>query len=206
VVAERKQREEEAERKRQAEVERQRLAAVNSRKQATNFTSPAQLDQDDLSSERFGANYYAKLRDLLAAQDWKAADQETLVRWCEVMDRQSPGGLRIWHIEKFPCLDLRNIDHLWVKYSNGKFGFSVQKEIWQSCVSPADMAQFEAFGDRVGWRKDGNWVSYDSLVADSSLSSAGEFPAVLAGGGWFWGVRYFFWGGVLFSRVKTCKL
>ncbi len=30
------------------------------------------------------------------------------------------------------CEDLRTIDQLWVKYSNGRFGFSVQKRIWHS--------------------------------------------------------------------------
>ncbi len=40
--------------------------------------------------------------------------------------------LRIQDIQLFPCIDLRTIDQLWVRYSNGRFGFSVQKRIWQS--------------------------------------------------------------------------
>ncbi|CCQ59603.1 GUN4 domain-containing protein, partial [Crocosphaera watsonii] len=32
--------------------------------------------------------------------------------------------------DNFPCEDLRIIDQLWVKYSNGQFGFSVQKQIY----------------------------------------------------------------------------
>jgi hypothetical protein len=38
----------------------------------------------------------------------------------------------------FPCTDLRTIDGLWVKYSNGHFGFSVQKEIYLSVGGKAD--------------------------------------------------------------------
>ncbi|WP_375342016.1 GUN4 domain-containing protein, partial [Okeania sp. SIO3B5] len=34
-------------------------------------------------------------------------------------------------IDNFPCEDLHTIDQLWVKYSDGKFGFSVQMEIYQ---------------------------------------------------------------------------
>ena len=30
-------------------------------------------------------------------------------------------------IEKIPCKDLNVIDKLWIKYSNGRFGFRVQK-------------------------------------------------------------------------------
>jgi uncharacterized caspase-like protein/glucan-binding YG repeat protein len=171
--AEARRQRKEAEQEKQAEAERQRLAAVNLRKQVTTPTSPAQPDQDDLSSERFGANYYAKLRDLLAAQDWKAADRETADRMCEVMNRQKAGWLKVEDVEKFPCLDLRNIDRLWVKYSQGKFGFSVQKEIWQSCGSPTEYNKsWYRFGAAVGWRTKGflgmggEWMLYSQLTFD----------------------------------------
>lgn len=101
---------------------------------------------ESLSSERFGANYYAKMRDLLTAQDWKAADQETADRMYEVMDRQKEGRLQEQDIKNFPCQDLRNIDRLWMKYSQGKFGFSVQKKIWEGCDSPTSYSAWEKFG------------------------------------------------------------
>ncbi|HYX15858.1 MAG TPA: GUN4 domain-containing protein [Nostoc sp.] len=43
------------------------------------------------------------------------------------------GWLDYKSIENFPCTDLRTIDRLWVKYSNGHFCFSVQKRIWLEC-------------------------------------------------------------------------
>jgi len=46
--------------------------------------------------------------------------------------REEKGWLNIKDIEKFPCEDLRTIDQLWVEYSNGSFGFSVQKRIYRS--------------------------------------------------------------------------
>ena len=39
-------------------------------------------------------------------------------------------------IQNLPCDELRRIDELWVKHSEGKFGFSVQKEIWKELGSP----------------------------------------------------------------------
>ncbi|MEO0874005.1 MAG: GUN4 domain-containing protein, partial [Bacteroidota bacterium] len=40
--------------------------------------------------------------------------------------------------------------------SNDHFGFSVQKEIWEECGSPTSYNDdWEQFGDRVGWRKNG---------------------------------------------------
>jgi hypothetical protein len=145
-----------------------------------------QLKAEKLSSERFGAKYYAKLRDLLVAQDWEAADKETARCMCEVMDRQQEGWLRVEDIENFPCLDLRNIDHLWVRYSQGKFGFSVQKKIWRSCGSPnlnSGRQDWEKFGTMVGWRSKGlfgmgaDWLRYPQLTFDGTAPK-GHLPKV----------------------------
>lgn len=164
----------------------QKQATVaNQPKQPTSPANQTQSDQDDLSSERFGANYYAKLRDLLAAQDWKAADQETAKRMCQAMNPQEEGELLISDFQKFPCQDLLNIDRLWVKYSNGQFGFSVQKAIYLECggeLLPISSAKslvknVERFGDRVGWRTKGIW-RYHSDVTSSSFIPKGYFPFV----------------------------
>jgi HTH-type transcriptional regulator/antitoxin HigA len=58
-------------------------------------------------------------------------------------------------IENFPCDDLRTIDQLWVKYSQGRFGFSVQKKIWLEVGGKVDYDTECKLGDRVGWRKGG---------------------------------------------------
>ncbi len=145
----------------------------------------SQLDQNDLSSGRFGANYYAKLYNLLAAQDWKAADQETAERMCEVMNRRQKGYLRIRDIKDFPCQDLRNIDQLWVKYSNGKFGFSVQVRIWESSLFASRRASvsfrqnFVWFSTAVGWLTKSilaRWMNYSQLTF-SLQAQEGHLPA-----------------------------
>ncbi|MBP0016279.1 MAG: GUN4 domain-containing protein [Cyanobacteria bacterium SBLK] len=41
------------------------------------------------------------------------------------------GLLNVQSIDNFPCEDLREIDQLWIHYSKGRFGFSVQKRIYQ---------------------------------------------------------------------------
>lgn len=162
---------------------------------------------ESLSSERFRGNYYAKLRDLLAARDWKAADEETVARMCEVMGRQNEGWLRKEDMKVFPCLDLRNIDRLWVKYSQGKFGFSVQKQIWQSCGSPTRYNKdWEEFGDIVGWKdpkgwpKFLSWYLYNNYMFEYEKSHPGHLPRPLGSHG-SGGCGYCF-----FSRVQTCRL
>lgn len=87
------------------------------------------------------------------------------------------GYLDIESIEKFPCTDLGTIDQLWVKYSYGRFGFSVQKRIWESVGGKPgkdDYEIFKKFGDRVGWlkweskwlrlKKEEQWLSYSEIT------------------------------------------
>ncbi len=73
---------------------------------------------------------YTNLRDLLKAGQWKEADQETLAVILKAANREQEEYLNVESIENFPCTDLHTIDQLWIKYSNGQFGFSLQKEIW----------------------------------------------------------------------------
>ncbi|WP_159786136.1 serine/threonine-protein kinase [Sodalinema gerasimenkoae] len=125
------------------------------------------IDQLDLTSERPGINYY-KLRDLLAAKKWKEADRETAERMWEVMGRQKFKRLRVEDIERFPCKDLKIIDKLWVHYSQGIFGFSVQKKIWEECGSPTGYNEdWERFGERVGG---GNWMYYTEILEKGRAS------------------------------------
>ena len=115
---------------------------------------------DDLSSEK-GINY-TRLRDLLAAGKWKEADEETLAVMLKASSREKQGWFDDESINNFPCTDLRTIDQLWVKYSNGRFGFSVQKKIYLECGGKTDGEYYEEawekFGDLVGWRVKGNWI------------------------------------------------
>ena len=109
---------------------------------------------------------YINLRSLLAAKKWREADEETLRVMLKVAGREKERWLNTESIEKFPCEDLRTIDQLWVKYSNGRFGFSVQKRIYQSLggTSQYDSEVWQKFGDKVGWRKNNQWLYYKDLT------------------------------------------
>ncbi|NEQ74009.1 MAG: NACHT domain-containing protein [Okeania sp. SIO2C9] len=72
-----------------------------------------------------------QLEDYLKNQQWKEADGETWRVMLQTVGREEGDFLRVEDIENFPCEDLRKIDQLWVKYSNGKFGFSIMKQIYQ---------------------------------------------------------------------------
>lgn len=104
---------------------------------------------------------YDKLKKLLSEGKWQEADEETACCMLKVAGREEEGWLRVEDIEKFPCSDLRTIDQLWVKYSDGKFGFSVQKKIYQSLggTKEYDEKVYCSFGDKVGWRQGRKWLS-----------------------------------------------
>ncbi|MEB3145320.1 MAG: GUN4 domain-containing protein, partial [Cylindrospermopsis raciborskii 1523720] len=77
----------------------------------------------------------------------------------------------------FPCKELRTIDNLWLRYSQGKFGISVQQEIYKNLggTKEFNIEVWESFGDRVGWRKQGSWLYYKDL--NFSLSApTGQLP------------------------------
>jgi GUN4-like/Caspase domain len=121
-------------------------------------------DNDDLASEK-GIDY-TQLRDLLKAQNWQEADKETARLMLKVANREEEGWLDVESINNFPCVDLRTIDQLWAKYSNRRFGFSVQKRIYQSLGGTEEYNEkiWKAFGDRVAWRKEGSWVYYSNTT------------------------------------------
>jgi len=143
------------------------------------------LDAIVLESEK-GINYN-RLRNLLKAGQWWSADEETLQVMLKASNRvrDSYFGnayLDSESIENFPRKDLKTIDQLWVTASNGRFGFSVQKKIWQECGSPQKYDKNWAhFCNRVGW-KNKHWnVDHHDLKHDLHLSPAGELPVKLFG-------------------------
>ncbi|MGB3641825.1 MAG: GUN4 domain-containing protein [Rivularia sp. (in: cyanobacteria)] len=177
--------------------------------------TPPQIEEDDLSSET-GVDY-TRLRDLLKAGNWKEADEETLTVMLKCAGREKEGWLDSDSIKKFPCTDLRTIDQLWVKYSNARFGFSVQKRIWESVGKDT-----EKFGDRVGWckiekrkKEEGwllwkeekielyyKWLSYNDINF-SILAPEGHLPAV---GGFFIVIVISEIKEILASRLVKCNI
>ncbi|MDJ0576010.1 MAG: GUN4 domain-containing protein [Xenococcaceae cyanobacterium MO_234.B1] len=150
-------------------------------------STPASQPGTTLISKATGVNY-AKLRDLLEAGEWKEADIETTRAMLQAANREKEGWFGKEDIENFSCEDLRIIDQLWRESSQGKFGFRVQKEIWQSNGSPtidSPIENWRKFYIEVGWKTEesgiessGGYVSYHNLGAfkDINLSRRGNLP------------------------------
>ena len=74
---------------------------------------------------------YQNLRDLLVAQKFKEADLETTKILLEVAGKTTQDDLTPALLKTLPTNVLRVIDQLWKEHSQGRFGFSVQLQIYQ---------------------------------------------------------------------------
>ena len=139
------------------------------------------------------SGHYQKLDELLQAKNWKEADLETAKIIYIISQKELPENSLYRtcftdyfcseHIKVLPRKDLNNINKLWLKYSNGRFGFSIQKCIWKRLGGGSDTTYNseeiqEKFGDEVGWRKEGDWVYY-SDIHYSRIAPSGHLPICL---------------------------
>jgi serine/threonine protein kinase len=103
---------------------------------------------------------FTKLDRYLGQRKWQEADEETTIIMCNIMySKRNPSPLYPSDYEGFPREELKIIDSLWVKYSNDKFGFSVQKQIWLECGGEVDVVKnldwdiYKKFAYKIDWRR-----------------------------------------------------
>lgn len=138
---------------------------MNLSSKSVNLTSKKQPPETFSLVSQIGMDY-SGLQDLLSGGEWQKADLETGRLLLKVSNQEGLGYLLSTDVNKFPCEDLEIIDSLWLKYSEGRFGFSVQKQIYESLVkdNKYDETLSLAFGDRVGWRVKSQWLNYKELT------------------------------------------
>ncbi|HIK34017.1 MAG TPA: GUN4 domain-containing protein [Oscillatoriales cyanobacterium M59_W2019_021] len=136
---------------------------------------------------------YSQLEKLLKEGRWEEADYETYLVMLSIVDRREGDWIRPDEMKGFPSAALREIDRLWTQYSQGKFGFSIQKQIYEtvrnSCQNFDRRAQIESshqsdlfsnesveFVKRVGWQVE----RYKDLIFDLDRSPIGHLPGCWA--------------------------
>ena len=104
-----------------------------------------------------GLNYlgiYKKLGNFLAQRKWEEADNETANLMFQLSGQVYEMSSE--YVKTVPYTEFNTIDKLWNEYSNGRFGFSVQKRIWQE--ENSKLGEFHSnkisacFCETVGWR------------------------------------------------------
>jgi hypothetical protein len=74
---------------------------------------------------------------------------------------------------------LKYLNHLWVKYSGGKFGFSVQKTILKKILGRQNVlhSDIDVFGRKIGFIKDNKWIYYSDIEYSIDQAVDGHLPA-----------------------------
>ncbi|HAC63075.1 MAG TPA: hypothetical protein DCF68_05930 [Cyanothece sp. UBA12306] len=116
---------------------------------------------------------YQELNKLLLKQDFQAADTLTRQKLCELagvaaVERK---WLYFTEVEQFPTTDLHTINSLWWVYSEGKFGFSVQRKIWLSVGQ-----DYNKLWPKIAWKQDNNWTQYPSEFTWDLTAPVGHLP------------------------------
>ena len=113
---------------------------------------------------------YRRLQEFLEDGEWEYADQETEDILLEIADRRAYYWLDVRSVERLPCLDLLTIDKLWVHYSKGRFGFSVQQRIYEEVKW-----DYTQLCDRLGWSVSGEWLR-SKHITYSLQAPVGHLP------------------------------
>jgi hypothetical protein len=168
--------------------------------------SPPGISTNDNLESNLGIDY-TPLQNLLMNNNWKSADVETMRLMLEIAKSTTPDWNRQggnW-IQGFiisgqrqnflSCTDISTINQLWVKYSNGRFGFGVQLQIWRSVRQKLGWSEdrfppyteaeaipiaYSALANRLGWRTNNSDLAYNNLTF-SLTAPKGHLPAIRSG-------------------------
>jgi GTPase SAR1 family protein len=153
---------------------------------------------------------FSRLEEYLQHGQWREANEETFSLMLIITQRNDEGWLTLENIINFPIQDLYRIDQLWLEYSRGKFGISVQQQIYQSLGGTKEYNQdvWMSMGDRVGWRQGGSWLDVRDLNF-SQTAPSGHLPTHrgLCGVDGGWRIRGgYMVGWVYLPPVQTCRV
>ncbi|GBF82935.1 GUN4 domain-containing protein [Aphanothece sacrum] len=123
---------------------------------------------------------YTPLRNLLSTQQWFRANETTRELILKAINRDEQGWMSRQDIATLACWDLKTIDSLWQEYSQKKFGFSEQFPIFiETGNKPGRLLNsenYDQFGNRVGWRKDNQWITFKQNLNYSLDAPVGHLP------------------------------
>jgi len=174
----------------------------------TRRIDPALAEELKGLKQAVAASRYQPLEQYLQTGQWEEADDETYRLMITTVGKEVGQSFEPDELLNFPCDELLSIDRLWVRYSQGRFGFSVQKEIYLSVSGVADgryhheQEKFEKLADRVVWRENRKWKLLDFQYDISAPT--GHLPAL-------WGIRGGRLRGVdgyyqlVYARLVSCS-
>jgi hypothetical protein len=118
---------------------------------------------------------YGSLQRYLMEQEFEQADRLTSQRLRELAgeDAVRRGYVYYSEVPAMASTDLESLDRLWLVYSRGRFGFSVQGRLLAACGG-----RWEKLWGRLGWKQDGIWTRYPASFTWSLDAPDGHMPLV----------------------------
>jgi hypothetical protein len=116
---------------------------------------------------------YLPLQQLLAQQEFLLADHLTIEKLCELAGTSAVQRKWLYFsdVENFPITDLQTIDALWFVHSEGKFGFSVQRQLWLDLGK-----KWETLWEKIGWKTENRWTRYPHEFTWDLTAPKGHLP------------------------------
>jgi hypothetical protein len=133
----------------------------------------AQFPQGLLPTPSKSGVDYQPLQQALAAQEFQTADRLTLQALCELAGETAVQRKWLYfsEVKHFPVEDLQTIDTLWRIYSEGKFGFSVQRQLWLSAGK-----NWDTLWVKIGWKSGNEWTRYPNGFTWNLTAPTGHLP------------------------------
>jgi hypothetical protein len=118
---------------------------------------------------------YGPLQGRLVEQAFEEADRLTSAHLRELAGpaAERRGYVYYSEVAGIAGVDLENLDRLWLVYSRGRFGFSVQGRLLRACAG-----RWEQLWPRLGWKCDGVWTRYPGSFTWSLEAPEGHMPLV----------------------------
>ncbi|EDX85361.1 GUN4-like family [Synechococcus sp. PCC 7335] len=117
---------------------------------------------------------YSELQKLLVKQDYQSADKLTMQKLCELAGEKAVQRKWVYFTEvsQFPITDLRTIDTLWRIYSEDRFGWSKQHELWERLGK-----DWERLWTQLIWKSaEGAWTRYPTEFIWDLSAPVGHLP------------------------------
>ena len=118
---------------------------------------------------------YGPLQEALSLRSFELADRITseVLRQLAGAEAVRRGYVYYSEVAPMPGLDLTSLDRLWVCYSRGRYGFSVQGRLLRACNG-----RWDQLWPRLGWKNEGTWTRYPSAFQWSLEAPEGHMPLI----------------------------
>ena len=118
---------------------------------------------------------YSDLQRALLREQFEEADRLTSCALRQLAGEQAVqrGYVYFSEVPPMEALDLTTIDRLWIAYSQGRFGFTVQSRLLRALDG-----RYELLWPRIGWKTDGVWTRYPGSFQWSMDAPEGHMPLV----------------------------